>query len=66
MKRVQELEVHSDEAEELKALVAKFCQLETDLCQAELVQQKSGGSVDISRFGTDEEYKRTSILGMAL
>lgn len=63
---METLECHSEDAEALKGLVKKFCQLETDLCQAELVQQKSGGSVDVGRFGVDEDYKRDSILGMAL
>lgn len=55
----------SPEAEEFRKLVLKFAQLKLDLHQAQLVQEQSGGTVDVGRFGHDEKYKRDTILGMA-
>ncbi|XP_022671603.1 neuroblastoma-amplified sequence-like isoform X2 [Varroa destructor] len=66
IKHIESLECHSEDTESLRVLVSKFHQLEADLCRAELVQQQSGGTVDVGRFGHDEQYKRDTILGMAL
>ncbi|KAH9370701.1 hypothetical protein HPB48_013992 [Haemaphysalis longicornis] len=46
-------------------LASKFCQLQADLAQAELLK-KQGGSIDVERFTEDDNYKAETILGMAL
>ncbi|XP_077515994.1 NBAS subunit of NRZ tethering complex-like isoform X2 [Amblyomma americanum] len=46
-------------------LASKFCQLQADLAQAELLKRQ-GGSIDVERFTEDNRYKAETILGMAL
>lgn len=55
----------NDDAHVCAELASKFCQMQADLAQAELLK-KQGGSIDVERFTEDNRYKAETILGMAL
>ncbi|KAL3201601.1 hypothetical protein MRX96_012628 [Rhipicephalus microplus] len=55
----------SDDALVCAKLSSKFCKMQADLAQAELLKRQ-GGSIDVERFAEDNRYKAETILGMAL
>ncbi|XP_065291612.1 NBAS subunit of NRZ tethering complex-like [Dermacentor albipictus] len=55
----------TDGAHICATIASRFCQMQADLAQAELLK-KQGGSIDVERFTEDNRYKAETILGMAL
>ncbi|XP_075536541.1 NBAS subunit of NRZ tethering complex-like [Dermacentor variabilis] len=55
----------TDGAHICATIASRFCQMQADLAQAELLK-KQGGSIDVERFTEDSRYKAETILGMAL